>query len=109
MSTQRALILSIHDTPDGRVLATSGSLDIATVAKFEEAADALIAAGDSVIADLSDLLVCDSTGLGCLVRVHRRAAAAGTKLAVRSPRPHIADLLAMSGISKVIEVLPSPR
>jgi anti-sigma B factor antagonist len=86
------------------VVSAVGSFDIATVVQLEDAVTRAMAPGGSVVLDLAGVTVCDSTGLGALVRLQRHARAIGTEFAVRRPRPHVADVFAMTGINKVIAV-----
>jgi len=84
----------------------SGALDVSTVGSLEAAVNDLLAPDRRITLDLADLSICDSTGLGALVRLHRRAERMGARIALRGPRQHVADILAMTGISKVLEVVP---
>ena len=97
------ILTTVPGTPT--VVTVEGSLDIATVKDFEDVVIAALIPGASVVLDLSGLAMCDSTGLGALVRLQRYAASVDGSLAVRRPRPHVADVLAMTGINKVIAVL----
>ena len=102
------LDIALETTGTTTVLSATGSLDIASVTQLGEAGRKAIAlGGDAVVIDVSGLVMCDSTGLGMLVRLHREAQAAGQALSIRNPRRHVADLLAMTGISKVIPVRTS--
>jgi anti-sigma B factor antagonist len=87
------------------VVTVEGSLDLATVNQLEEVVTAVLTPGASVVLDLSGLAMCDSTGLGALVRLRRHASAVDGQFALRRPRPHVAGVLAMTGINKVIPVL----
>jgi anti-sigma B factor antagonist len=87
------------------VVAASGSLDIATVVQLESVLDDCMTTHGSVVLDMSGLTMCDSAGLGALVRIQRRAQSLNVDFAVSRPRPHIVDVLAMTGIDKVIPVL----
>jgi anti-sigma B factor antagonist len=89
------------------VVSVSGTLDMATADRFEEAVIAALEKGQSVLVDVSGVALCDSTGLGAMVRMHRRAMGMRQRFGIRNPRPNIADLLAMTGIDKVIPVLSS--
>jgi anti-sigma B factor antagonist len=89
------------------VVSAAGTLDIATADAFERAVMAALEQGGPVVIDVSRLTLCDSTGLGAIVRLHRRAQTMKRGFALRDPRPHIADLLAMTGIDKVIPVTTS--
>ena len=104
MSASQRLSTSATTTADGTILALVGSLDIATADQFETAVAEQVRPDGVIVLDAAGLLICDSTGLGAIVRAHRRAVATGSHLVVRSPRPYIADLLAMTGVDKVIEV-----
>jgi anti-sigma B factor antagonist len=101
--------LDIVTSGDGDSIAVSltGVLDIATAGQLEAAVRGQVRPGRSVTIDLSGIDLCDSTGLGALVRLHRSAQAAGGQLCLRGARRHVADVLAMTGINKVIVVLPS--
>jgi anti-sigma B factor antagonist len=102
--TMRKSSLTIEATRSGSttVVAASGSLDIATAEEFETAVREALADGTHVVVDLSDLSLCDSTGLGAMVRLHRRAVAADASLTLRRPQRSVAEMLAMTGIDKVI-------
>ena len=99
-----AIELRTVDADTGVLIEASGSLDIRTVGRLEEAVEAGLSRGRPVAVDLSHVDFCDSTGLGMMVRLHRRAAAAGASFAVRHPQTHVADVLAMTGIDKILTV-----
>ena len=86
------------------MVAAEGSLDLATVKELEAVLYPLLTTRASVVLDLSGVTICDSTGLGALVRLQRHARGVDAEFAVRRPRPHVADVLAMTGISKIIPV-----
>ena len=92
---------------DSIAVSLTGVLDIATAGQLEAAVRGQVRAGRSVTIDLSGIDLCDSTGLGALVRLHRSTLAAGGQLSLRGARRHVADVLAMTGINKVIVVLPA--
>jgi anti-sigma B factor antagonist len=91
-------------TVDGVVLALDGNLDLATAADLEDAVREHVRHGALIQLDAADLMMCDSTGLGAIVRAHRQAVAGGARIVVRDPRPYVADLLAMTGLERVIEI-----
>jgi anti-sigma B factor antagonist len=99
--------ITTEHVPEGAVLTVAGSLDMATADQLEEAVRPCVRAGGVVIVDLAGVSMCDSTGLGAIVRVHRQAKAEGCQVAVRAPRPYLAALFAMTGLNKVIEVRSS--
>ena len=108
MTTRKStLSLSVVDAGATTLIYASGTLDIATVDQFEACAMAAFERGQEVLADVSELALCDSTGLGAVVRLHRRAQSMQRQFGLRDPRRHVADLLAMTGIDKVIPVVSS--
>jgi anti-anti-sigma factor len=84
----------------------TGVLDVATVDVLQARVRAEIAEGAALVVELSGVRMCDSAGIGALVRLNREALAAGATLALRSPRRHVAGVLAMTGINRIISVLP---
>lgn len=104
MIRRSSLELTREDRDGATVLALAGILDLATSAEVEQAVGDALDEGLGVTLELSELTMCDSTGLGALVRLYRQAEAAGLPFRLRDPRPHVADLLAMTGIDKVIPV-----
>jgi anti-sigma B factor antagonist len=87
------------------VIVASGAIDIGTAPQLEDAVATQLGRSRAVVVDLAGVEMCDSTGLAVLVRMHRRAQADGTGFALRAPRRHVADILAMTGIDKAIVVL----
>jgi anti-sigma B factor antagonist len=108
VTTRKESALEVTTIVDGNgtaLLALTGALDIATTDSLERMVLDALEGCDGVLLDLAGVTVCDSTGLGALVRLHRRAQAAGQALKLTHPRAHVADLLAMTGINKVIPVV----
>lgn len=108
-SWEAALGLVRTETPELDVIAASGVLDLATVDRLERSVGDVLMAGRSVVIDLAGVTLCDSTGLGALVHLHRQARTAGVGFALRAPRRHVADVLAMTGIDKIITIQPAGR
>jgi len=104
MTEHQRLSIAATSSDDGVVLALDGNLDVATAAELEAAVRERVRHGAVILLDAGDLMMCDSTGLGAIVRAHRQAVAGGARIVLRGPRPYIADLLAMTGLDRVIEV-----
>jgi anti-sigma B factor antagonist len=86
------------------VIQVSGELDILTCDELERVAGQAADRGGLVILDLSELTFCDSTGLAGLVRLHKRAAAAGGRLVLRSPVPRVHGLLTLTGLDRLLPI-----
>jgi anti-sigma B factor antagonist len=107
MTTAAAITLTSTRSDELTVFEVTGVLDVACAARLESDIGRELQADRTVVVDLSGVSICDSTGLGALVRLHRRACAAGATFALRAPRRQVSDVLAMTGISDVIVVLPA--
>jgi anti-sigma B factor antagonist len=86
------------------VVRVSGELDIRTCERLERTAGELVDHGRPVVLDLAELTFCDSTGLAVLVRLHKRAEAAGSQLVLRSPVPRVQNLLTLTGLTRLFRV-----
>jgi anti-anti-sigma factor len=105
VNTKKALVLTTSPSESKALVRAVGVLDVSTVSDLETVVGELLAPGVRVVIDLAEVSTCDSTGLGALVRLHRRGERLGAMVALQNPRPHVADVLSMSGIDKVLEVL----
>src|SRR5262245_65913820 len=102
MTQHQRLHIAATSTADGVVLALDGNLDVATAAELEDAVREHVRHGALILLDAGDLMMCDSTGLGAIVRAHRQAVAGGARIVVRGPRAYVADLLALTGVERGI-------
>jgi anti-anti-sigma factor len=94
---------TVRPVGDG-VVHARGELDIRTCDELERVAGAEADRGGQVLLDLSELTFCDSTGLAGLVRVHRRATAAGGELVLRAPVPRVRSLLELTGLDGLFRI-----
>jgi anti-sigma B factor antagonist len=86
------------------VLSADGSLDMATAGGLEAAASRAMTGHATVVLDLRRVWMCDSSGLGALVRIWRHAETTGRGFELRAPQPQVDSLLAMTGIDTVVPV-----
>ena len=100
------LDLRVDHHADEAVVRLRGELDIQTSIQLRRLLCQLIAAGDrQIVLDLSDLGFIDSAGLGVLVGGLKRARQRDGDLTLACPRPVVANVLDMTGLSTVFEVL----
>lgn len=97
-------------TSDGTVsVVVSGELDTYSAPKLRAAlGDVYEAAAKTVVVDLSQLDFIDSTGLGILVGLLKRCRPAGGDLVVANPRPRIAKILEISGLTQIFDIVGPP-
>jgi anti-sigma B factor antagonist len=91
--------------PGGPLFRLTGYLDLSTVDLLRSTVGPACGSGDEVRLDLSALTFCDSTGVGALVWLYRRASAGTGRLVVYAPRKAVRDVLRISGVDRVIPVL----
>jgi anti-sigma B factor antagonist len=97
---------------DGHVvLHVAGELDAATAPQLKEALFGLIDGREASVldVDLTELDFIDSTGLGVLVGARQLIRSDGGELRLCNPRPNIAKVLEITGLSKAFPLGPSGR
>jgi anti-anti-sigma factor len=92
----------------------TGYLDLSTVDLLKSVVGPACGGGKDVTLDLAGLTFCDSTGVGALVWLYRRAASAQARLIAYAPRKTVRDVLRISGVDRIITVRaagapPAPR
>jgi anti-sigma B factor antagonist len=96
-------IRMIRDVP---VVAAPEEVDSSTAYGLR-AALASAAPGQQVVIDMTRTRSCDAVGLHVLVRAHKRALATGGELRLVVSSPGVLQLLAITGIGRVIRHFPS--
>lgn len=100
--------LPSHSRPGHTVVALYGDLDFACApALREHLRGTLRHCGRLLILDLGEVAFCDAAGLAVLIGTGRRAAGLGITLHLASPRPQVAKLLRVTGLDRVLTIVPS--
>jgi len=89
----------------GPLFRLTGYLDLSTVDSLRATVGPACGSGDEVRLDLSGLTFCDSTGVGALVWLYRRASVGTGRLVVYAPRKAVREVLRISVVDRVIPVL----
>jgi anti-sigma B factor antagonist len=84
------------------IAAVTGAIDLSTVAALRERLFGLADAGQPLIIDLNRVTFIDSTGLGVLVGVSRRASVHGASVHAVCSQPHTRKLLWLTGVDRRI-------
>jgi anti-sigma B factor antagonist len=103
-----SLNIAVDERGDADVIAIDGELDLATAPELSAALDARLVAGRRVIvADLSQLTFCDSSGLRVFVRIRRELLERGGRFALAAPVPIVRRVLEVSGLDGVLGCHPT--
>lgn len=98
-------IVAVRQDECTAAVSPTGDLDVSTSPRLLACIDELLAEGRSrITVDLRAVTFIDSSGLGALVKAHKRAAPPA-ELTVVQPRPHIHRAMEISGILKVIRLV----
>jgi anti-sigma B factor antagonist len=97
----------VGSEPGVTLIRVAGELDLGTIGALESAVAERIDPQARVVLDLEGLRFCDSTGLGAIIKLHRRLGELGGVLALCAPGPRVVDVLSISGVDQVIGVYPS--
>jgi anti-sigma B factor antagonist len=97
--------LSVSERDGCVVLAVTGELDVATAPQLRQEAVRLTTLGHSrIVIDLSGVDFLDSTGLGVIVGVLKRARTHGGDLAVAGAENHVRKVFDITRISDVVSM-----
>lgn len=108
MSDQSAelFVISVSQPTDGLlVVALAGEMDIANAPQLTARLAELGTAGqDRVVIDLSKLTFIDSSGINALVSAAKPIEAAGGRVIVAAPSPHIQQVFDIVHLSEVVPI-----
>jgi len=90
------------------VLSLRGELDFDSTVQLDEAADRLLSGEDGqpalVIVNCTDLYFCDSSGIGCFVRMYQRLTARSGELRIAAAPAPVTRAFSLTGLDQVIGV-----
>jgi anti-anti-sigma factor len=96
----------VQTTSSRCVLAVSGEIDLSVSAHLADIVIDCASRTDAsdIVIDLSGVSFIDSTGLGALITIRLAARERGQRLVLQSPTPHVAEVLAITGLDHVLEI-----
>jgi anti-sigma B factor antagonist len=89
------------------VLSVTGEVDLATSPELQNALDTALEGSTEVVIDLSQVTFLDSTGLGVLVRAHRRAGEQGARLRLVVTESTVRRVIDVTGLAGVFSLYDS--
>ena len=100
--------LVVQEQGDWTVLAVSGEIDIATAPSLREKLHSLLADGHAnLIIDLDDVTFLDSTALGVLVGVLKRARTEGGELRIVCNQPRVRKVFEITRLDSAFDLCSS--
>jgi anti-anti-sigma factor len=98
--------VQVGSTARACVLTLRGALDHDSAVQMDEAAGQVFAEGRHglLVVDCTRLEFCDSSGIGCLVRMYQHLAARGGVLRLAAVPASVARVLALTGLDRAIAV-----
>ncbi|MEU0333887.1 STAS domain-containing protein [Streptomyces sp. NPDC006193] len=103
-------ITTQHDASGAVVLSVTGELDHYTGPALRQAVEEVLRTpGTGLIADLSGVQYCDSTGMTVIITTYHRAEAAGSPLVVAGLSPGLAELFRVAGLDQIFPLYPTVR
>jgi len=100
--------LVVRDAGEWTVLAVSGEIDIATAPSLREKLHSLLAEGHmQLIIDLDEVTFLDSTALGVLVGVLKRARTEGGELRIVCNQPRVRKVFEITRLDSAFDLCSS--
>ena len=95
--------------PDTVVVALRGELDYAACDETAAAILGALASAHEVIADLTHVTFCDSSGLAMFKAADERAQSEGKRLVLRNLLPNVWRIFDITGVSQTLNIEPPTR
>jgi anti-sigma B factor antagonist len=97
--------LDVSERDGTTIIAARGELDMATAPRLRDLAVARLTAGDtSIVLDLTEVEFLDSTGLGTLVAILKRARSLDARLALVVTRPRIMKVFELTALTTAFAI-----
>ena len=109
------LALEVRYRAGGVTVRVRGDLDASTVFEFRDLLAHVMSEGapSELVVDLLELRSVDSTGLAVFQLAHERARAAGSRFVLANPNPSVSELLELSGLAGLLDIValrpPAPH
>ena len=101
------LVTSQRVTDTAVIVTLEGDLDLATAPELRTVLHEALTTRPSIVVDMGKLRFLDSTGLGVLVRVHKKAKAAGGVVAFCAVPGNVVKILEVTCLDRVFPVYSS--
>lgn len=98
--------MEITTSQDGgtSIVTLKGDLDVASSETVENTLTELIDRSSVIVVDLSAVPFADSSGLGGLIAVYKKAQAKGKEIRLRKPTPIVSEILTITRMKRFFPV-----
>jgi anti-sigma B factor antagonist len=104
--TRTSLSFTRVPAATGVILSLRGEIDLSNVETLDAELDAALAdTSDRLVIDMSGVTFCDSLGFSTLIKCWREASASEREFVLARPAPPVRRILEMMGISAVIHIV----
>ncbi|GIH95635.1 STAS domain-containing protein [Planobispora siamensis] len=103
------LIAALRHDSDAIIIQVGGEFDIASVPTWREHLGRVweLSGVPALVLDFTDLVFCDTAGLGELVRAFKRSQARGTRLVLTGVDGPMRRILDLTGLREIFEIRPT--
>ncbi len=99
------LSVDVEERDDHALVTAVGEIDAATADSLASAVTTALESGRRlVVVDFAEVTFIDSTGLGVLVKSHRKAESLSSRFAVAHPTPQTRKLIRVLGLDQLLHV-----
>lgn len=96
--------ISTSNEGEVRVVTLKGDLDVYATAAVESALTEALSGAKTVVVDISAVPFADSSGIGGLIGVYKKAKAAGREVRLRKPTPIVSEILTITRMKRFFPV-----
>lgn len=99
------LEIDVRADDDGTLVRLAGELDINTAPLLRAQIDQVDWPTTVTFLDLADLSFVDSTGIGCLFKLHQRVTDLGGMVVAQQPSPQLRRMMEVTQLNRFIAVV----
>lgn len=102
------LVMKVTEMGDKAILHCKGRLQFCEeAAVFSKLAHGILDAGQTLVLDLSQVEMIDSSAIGELVLIYMRACAAGKEVRIASPKKRVLEVLELTYVNSLFRICPT--
>lgn len=96
------LELSAAERGQVMIVTVTGEVDLDNAGQLERELGNAFAESDRIVVDITDVPLCDSTGLNVLLKAQQQAEQRGGNLVLVGPQPAVRKVLSITGLDAIL-------